>query len=73
MTAGTELGQGGLTARARGQLLLKQVFFSVPPDAKKRESVSGLQLELRAHCDQHSQAVLGEPVSRSLISVALGP
>jgi hypothetical protein len=42
--------------------------FALPPDARERESVGGLQLELRTHCDQHSQAVLG---SLSLISVAL--
>lgn len=50
---------------------MKQVS-SRPPDARER-GAGGLQLELRTHCDEHSQAVPGEPVFRSLISVALGP
>lgn len=66
MAAETELGPEGLLAQAREQLSLKQVL-SLPPDARERESVSGLQLELRTHCDQHSQAVLGS-LSRGLLS-----
>lgn len=35
----TEVGQGGLAAKVRGQLFLKQVF-SLSPDARARESVA---------------------------------
>lgn len=75
MATETKLGQESLTGKVKGWPFVKQVF-SLPPDAGVGVEgcpVSGLQLELRTHCDEHSQAVPGEPVFRSLISVALGP
>lgn len=39
MATETEIGQGGLAAKVRGQLFLKQVF-SLSPDARARESVA---------------------------------
>lgn len=71
----TKLGQGSLAEKVKGWLFVKQVF-SLPPDAGvgvEGHRVSGLQLEFSTHCDEHSQTVPGEPVFRSLISVALGP
>lgn len=71
MATETQLGQGSLA-------FVKQVF-SLPPVLAGRAGwgggcpVSGLQLELRTHCDEHSHAVPGKLLFRSLISVALEP